>query len=410
MTKKPLLLKVVFDTNPIHKESASYLLCRSVRELIERHSGHQDLVIKWILPSVVLRERQYQMTEVAKKMLLEIKDFEGLLPVPLRVDEKNLLELVKTATRKQIRELKVEVEQLKTESINWDELIDAALFRKPPFSSGRKEKGFRDSLVLETFLQILKTSPSTPSNCIVALVTWDKELGPAATNKCRSKQNARVVNTEDLEQLINTLVGDVSEEFVQEIRELAEQYFCDSQAKEGLYYAKGVENRIRSKFSDDLAGVPAGADVTRMDPWTIGKPQFLEKQGQRVSWNTRITAHRKALRRYEEYYQPRVYTQSLFDGVMVAEGGGEIFSYKQSLEGSNFSGAIPAISPDALPLTTYKEKVLLEGETTFDVRWSVSVSAKRHSFSEGSIDKLLFVTTTWLPPYDLEFLNVHTPD
>jgi len=393
MTKKPLLLKVVFDTNPIHKNCAGYLFCRAARELIKSHSTHQDLVIEWILPSVVLGERQYQMTEVAKQLLHKVRDLEGLLPRPLGIDEKNLLELVKTATRKQIRDLKVKVKELKAESINWNELIDAALFRKPPFSSGKTEKGFRDSLVLETFLQILKTSPSTPSNCIVALVTWDKDLGLAATDKCRSKQNARVVNTEGLEQLISTLAGDVSEEFVQEIRELAKKCFYDSEAKKGLYYEEDVKDRITSKFSDKLVEVSKGDRVTRVYSWTIGEPQFLKKQGRRVSWNTRITAHSKTTWRYAEYYQPRGYTQSLFDdGVMVAKGGGEIFS------------------PEALPLIARKEQLLLEGETTFDVRWSVSVSAKPYSFSRESIDKLLFVTTTWYSPYDLEFLNVHAPD
>ncbi|GAI00976.1 unnamed protein product [marine sediment metagenome] len=55
----------------------------------------------------------------------------------------------------------------------------------------------------------------------------------------------------------------------------------------------------------------------------------------------------------------------------------------------------PGIFPGAVSPATYIEELVLEGETKFDVHWSVSVSAKQLSLSRGSIDELLFDATTW---------------
>lgn len=394
MTKKPSLLKVVFDTSVLFTESASNLLCSSARQLIEDHSGHQDLIIEWILPSVVLGERQYQMTKAANKILLKARELERLLLISIGVDEKNLSELVDRTTRKQMCQLNVNVEELKTESINWKELVQASIFRKPPFGPSDPERGFRDCLVLETFLQVLKASASTPSACRVALVASDERLCLAATDKSKSKRNARVVESvEELEQLINTLVADVTEEFVQKIRENAAKYFSVNGDREGLYYREEVKDRIGSEFSDELEDVPEGANVSRVDSWTIHKPQFLKKQGQRVSWNTPITAHRKAFKSHQHSEwsdQPIDYNQAALVGAPPVEASMVSFD-PRSVNGL----AIPGIFQAAFSPAAYKKELVLEGETKFSVHWSASVSIKRCSFSGGSIDELLLDGTTW---------------
>jgi len=409
MSKKSPLLKVVFDTSVLHTNTASQLLCHAAKELVEHNSGHQDLMIKWILPSVVVGERQYQMTKAATKKLPAMRDLERLLSISIGVDAKNLSSLVETITSKQLQELNLDVEELKTESINWKELVHASIFREPPFGPSDAEEGFRDRLVLETFLQILKASPRTPSVCTVVLVAGDNRLRLAAAAKTESKRNARVVETlEELEQLINTLVADVTEEFVQKIRDKAAECFFNSETKEGLYYKEDVKDRISSKFSSDLTDVPEGADVTRVDSWTIGKPQFLKKKGQRVSWNTRITAHRKALKRYpdsEAYHQTIGRGQSILGRAWEPANDRDILSptmrslrYPDVFLGPIKAGDLvvqPGIFPGVLSPATYKEELVLEGETKFDVHWSVSVSTKQLSLSRGSIDELLFDATTW---------------
>ena len=409
MSKKSPLLKVVFDTSVLYTEWASELLCHAAKELVKHNSDHQDLIIKWILPAVVVSERQYQMTKAAANKLPAMRDLERLLPISIDVNEKNLSALVETTTSTQIQELNVDVEELSTQSIDWKKLVHASLFREPPFGPSDAEKGFRDCLVLETFLQILKASPSTPSVCRVVLVARDERLRLAATARVKSKGNARVVETlEELEQLINTLVADVTEEFVQKIRDKAAECFFNSETKEGLYYKEDVKDRISSKFSNDLTDVPEGADVTRVDSWTIGKPQFLKKEGQRVSWNTRITAHRKALKRYlrsEAYYPPMTPSQLISGSTSGAADDRDILSptmrslrYPDVVVGPIKAGDLvvqPGIFPAVLSPATYKEKLVSEGETKFDVHWSVSVSTKQLSLSRGSIDELLSDTTTW---------------
>ncbi len=409
MSKKSPLLKVVFDTSVLHTNTASQLLCHAAKELVEHNSGHQDLMIKWILPAVVVGERQYQMTKAAIEKLPAMRDLEGLLQISIGVDAKNLSSLVETITSKQLHELNLDVEELKTESINWKELVHASIFREPPFGPSDAEKGFRDRLVLETFLQILKASPRTPSVCTVVLVAGDNRLRLAAAAKTESKQNARVVESlELLEQLINTLVANVTEEFVNKIRDKAAEYFSNSETTEGLYYREDVKDRISRKFSSELTDVPEGADVTRVDSWTIGMPRFLKKQGQRISWNTCITAHREALKRYprsEARYPPMTPSQLILGGASGATDDRDILSptmrslrYPDVFLGPIKAGDLvvpPGLFPDALSLATYKEALVSEGETKFDVLWSVSVSKTRLSLSGGSINELRFDATTW---------------
>jgi hypothetical protein len=42
--------------------------------------------------------------------------------------------------------------------------LDAA-YRKPPLKDGETEKGFRDRIIVETFLQLVDDSPKTPTIC-----------------------------------------------------------------------------------------------------------------------------------------------------------------------------------------------------------------------------------------------------
>ena len=56
------------------------------------------------------------------------------------------------------------------------DIIDAAVQRKPPFDTGKSEKGFRDAVILETVRSVQQAHPHTD----VALITEDKRLILAA--------------------------------------------------------------------------------------------------------------------------------------------------------------------------------------------------------------------------------------
>ena len=96
-------------------------------------------------------------------------------------------------------------------------MLDAA-YRRPPFSEGEKEKGFRDSLAAEAFIQLIEQSPSDPNACLSVLLTNDKLLSEAVMKRTANVRNVKVLaSLEELKSLINTIASQVDEQFVAEI-------------------------------------------------------------------------------------------------------------------------------------------------------------------------------------------------
>src|SRR2546429_8663514 len=120
-------------------------------------------------------------------------------------------------------------------------MILSAAYQKPPFSQGEKEKGFRDALLAEGFLQLVSDSPVTPKICRIGLVTSDGLLSETISQRTMNHSNVRILaSLEDLKSLINTLVAEVSEEFVAKIQPSAESYFFVVNQKDTIYQRENV--------------------------------------------------------------------------------------------------------------------------------------------------------------------------
>ena len=109
--------------------------------------------------------------------------------------------------------------------INWEDLIDRACYRKLPFDK-EKEKGFRDSIIAETFLQLVNDSPKSPSVCRIVLVSNDGDLSDYIKAATRENSNVKVLSSVDeLESYVNILASKVTENFVKEISDKVSHYF-----------------------------------------------------------------------------------------------------------------------------------------------------------------------------------------
>jgi hypothetical protein len=164
---KKLLLKIVLDTNLLYTGSASDLLQMPLQKLIGESSKHTDIQIEWHIPEVVRAEREYQMTNAASDLLPSIGKLERLLGHNLGISVDILSSRVRDAIGKQLKALGLTILPLDEKEINWQQVIDDAVFRRPPFEKGKTEKGFRDRLIAESFLQLAKKSSKTPSVCKV---------------------------------------------------------------------------------------------------------------------------------------------------------------------------------------------------------------------------------------------------
>jgi len=384
-------LKVVLDTSALYTQMASDLVKNEVRDLINQHLHHKDLTTTWHLPEIVLNERQYQMILKANDHLISLEKIERLLGHKLGITHDTLKGLVEAAVSKQIIELNINKLILDTSKVDWCSLINNAAYRIAPFEAGDKEKGFRDSLVLESFMQLIASSPKTPAKCRIVLVTNDTKLSDAANLRIQGIQNSSVLNNlDDLRALINTLSSEVSEEYIQRLKvKAASIFFVDKDHKEALYYKDKISDRISDEFSEQLKEIPISDGIRKRAGISIFHPQFVKKDKQRIYWSSRIDF------KAEIYANvPKLETQQQFATGLLGL--------------SNVTAKTPNTNALSLLLNSYvanqagkpqtelplDQKLVKTGRSKFEVNWSVSVSSAQ-KLIKPIIDEIIFSETAW---------------
>ena len=369
-------LKIVFDTNVIFNGSSSELLKEEVGLIITDNSKHKDLDIKWYLPHVVVLERQYQMMKKGYELLPSIEKLERLLGHNLAITSDVIETRVKEAIDKQIDKFLLNILQLDVSKVSWEELILSSASRRPPFDPGEKEKGFRDSIILETFLQLVDNSPTTPKICRVVLVTNVGLLSDSAKERTNNRTNIRILTSlEELKSLINTLVAEIDEEFVKKIQLKAGDLFFIEKNKETLYFTWDVRNSISKNFSEKLKEVPPNADEREDGTWFISKPRFIKKDRQRVTWASRISIETKAIK------------TAVLSALSLLNN---IFDKKAS----STPDTIESLLAHASAKEPTSDKVIAKGKTIFDIIWSVSVSTTE-KFSKPKMESIEFIENIW---------------
>jgi hypothetical protein len=313
-------LKVVFDTNALYvKGSASDLVQQEIVNLITE-SKYPDLDILWFLPEVVRHERQYQMQVEALNLRRSINKIERLLGHNLALTDQTLLDHVAIKINDKERELGLQEIKVDNSKVDWSAVITAATYRLPPFSTGEKEKGFRDAIIVESFLQLVADSPKTPKVCRVVLITSDELLMQAVKERISSLPNASVLSSiEELKGLINTLISNVGEEFIATVKpKAARMFFVTSAEQDTLYYKEKLDDQIKKKFKSELTKHPEGTTFRSDGTWFIGKPNFSRKDGKRIYWTSRIEIETEAGRNLSE--GPEASTPTQPPGKAIQQG------------------------------------------------------------------------------------------
>jgi len=412
MKLKPPELKVVFDSSILYTGSASDLLNRDVIQLIREHSNHPDLILTWYLPDIVVHERQFQMLKKGQELLPTIQKLEKLLGHNLNITESVIESRVNEAVERQSQEYNLQRFSLVIDKVDWNRMILDAAYRHPPFEYSEKEKGFRDALILEAFMQIVADSPATPKICRIALVTGDKLLGEAAKSRTSSSANVRILSTnEELKGLINTLVSEISEEFVAKIQEQAKQYFFSPGEKTTLYYREDVATKIREKYNNELLALPKGADRRENGTWYILPPRFVKKEGQRVYWTSRISLEAKAYAntRASTFRSPGFYVNAegelelstdqnniIGSGFIVGPSQIQLggLTYQAGQQVTNESPYLLSPSPITFPALPESGTLVMSGKIIFEITWSVLVKTNQ-KFNAPKIEDIRFVETSW---------------
>ncbi len=109
MTKKKTPeIKIVFDTSVLYTGSCSDLLSEKAKAFIDGSSGFKDLTVRWFLPDVVVREREYQMLSRGTDLLPSVAKLEKLLGHNLAITPEILRERVRDVIEKNLSALSIE--------------------------------------------------------------------------------------------------------------------------------------------------------------------------------------------------------------------------------------------------------------------------------------------------------------
>jgi hypothetical protein len=399
MTKKkanPQLL-VVFDTNVLFTKVASDLLRQEVRSLIEENSSHGDLNIKWFLPEVVLEERRYQMQEKAFDLLPSIEKLETLLGHKLNITKDILAQRVKEAIQGNVSDFNINVTPFSPGSVDWPSLIKRAVFREPPFDAGEKEKGFKDSVIAESFIQLVKQSPATPSVCRLAFVTKDSRLNEFLKEELKDVKNVRILSRiSELENLINTLVSSVTEEFVREIAEKAEKYFFAKGNQNTLYYKEEIERQISEQCANELKACQEEGLIRENGTWWINAPVFLKKERQTIFWLSPINVETKFFR-YEhenQIFSNTGYCAGLLGEKTESAPNAPNTGYLYGLMGEKTESVPGYTLGDIYGKMPTKKVEVGGGYTNIEVHWSVNITQKK-IFTKPKVHKIECTGFKW---------------
>lgn len=378
---KPKLI-VFFDTNALFTQVSSDLVRNEIRSFIQENSNHLDLEICWFLPEVVIKERRFQMLERARDLLPNLQKMERLLGHTFSIGEDTLELHVDKAIENSTKQLNINIARLNADKVDWSDLIERSTSRQPPFERGDKEKGFRDAIIANIFSQTHDTSPSTPSVCLLAIITSDERLIEYISELKPNTKNIRTLKSlEELESLVNTLTSNISEDFAKELGRKAEKLFFLKDDEKSIYYKDNIAERINSRFSETLNNPIIPGHLRKFNTWWITAPIFVKKNRQRIHW------------------------------ISVVEPEFEIYHYEPSPTGSSERNSTFGLSGSIPPPTKARQLGLLgglesllgsspgtqiidhKGRERFEVHWSASVTQSK-TLTKPTIDEIKYLGNT----------------
>ncbi|WP_354210998.1 PIN domain-containing protein [Burkholderia cenocepacia] len=188
----------------------------------------------------------------------------------------------------ELAQLRIEVVPCAIERVDWNDMMRRSVFREPPFERGQTEKGFRDAILCETFLQL--ASEITGGDTIM-LVSNDRMVKKYIDSCAIPDNKARVVDGLDaLNDEIQLRVANV-DEITQAFIELrARLLFCNFEKADDphtLWVKERIHWQVWHKYGDRLKFAPAGVTYVLLGQ-ELSDARLTKKEGQRVYFETTL--------------------------------------------------------------------------------------------------------------------------
>jgi len=265
------------------------------------------------VPQVVLGELYFQQTTSALKALTTISDsYQELAGITAasythKCNEATVRNQVKAKVDRWLKSTGGSELLTPAASIDWNAIVDAAIWRKPPFAFDPKdqknEKGFRDAVILET---VAHACLSAATNKLVIFVCNDYLLRTTAEGKLKgSKKFLAFESLADFESYVNLTQQQFTNDFVKSIQSHARVKFFTKGDANCIYAKNEIGKRILTEFSSDLEfkdptknalslmaqaiGTVAPVAKLAKQIFLIRSTQFSKLEGERgFHWTSRV--------------------------------------------------------------------------------------------------------------------------
>ncbi len=281
---KPLPHVLIPDTSVLWHEDKSFPVSPAVDKFLDDHEKLVELEL--VIPEVVRGELLFQQVTSATKLLDGINEKMTLMSGVTahqhrhRVTEADIRDQVIAKVEKWVQGRKATVFPIPTATINWPELCHRAIWRLQPFSfdpkDSRSEKGFRDSLILETVAEYAKQETRQVN---IAFVCRDALLRQSATERLKADPRFNCYESlGDFSSYIKLTRQRLTNEFINAIVQRAHEKFYKGGDDQSLWLKEKLASRIHNEHQGNLTLFGSFKnDVNAIPPlsWKpVGTPRF----------------------------------------------------------------------------------------------------------------------------------------
>jgi hypothetical protein len=280
-------LNIMLDTNALFVDGRSdQFLSLGVVKVIE-DPLHAGLNISWSIPSMVRREREYQLRQHAKHIVSAAKEMPSLFASTWVGDADAVNAEISRLAQRELDRLKVRVYECDPSKVEWATLMDAAGWRLPPFDPNDKnEKGFKDAIVAETFVQLCSELTAHGVDTAI-LVTSDTMLREHVEVRVKSSRVKVLRSVDALTNELNFLISDIDPDTAAELQPMANELLANASE-----FWDNV-SRMATPFCYPPYVLPTFAvtDIEFQRP-SYSVPVFLRKEMRRVFFFCRYSVPR----------------------------------------------------------------------------------------------------------------------
>ncbi|CAE6769077.1 hypothetical protein R75461_03743 [Paraburkholderia nemoris] len=280
-------LNIMLDTNVLYVDGRSdQFLSPNIVKVIE-DPLHAQLNISWSIPSMVRREREYQLRQQAKHIVSAAREMPSLFASTWVGDSDAVNAEISQLAQRELHRLNIRVYECDPNRVAWATLIEAAGWRLPPFDPNDKnEKGFKDAIVAETFIQLCGELTAHGVDTAI-LVTSDAMLREHVEGRVGSSRVKVLRNIDALTSELNFLVSDIDPDTAAQLQPMANELLANA----GEFWDNVGRIAMPYCYPPYVLPTFAVTDIEFQTP-SYSVPVFLRKEMRRVFFFSRYSVPR----------------------------------------------------------------------------------------------------------------------